>query len=205
MPRITIDGHVYQPAVPPAAWRDLLAELDRELDMRGLLVTDVRFDGLDEPGYRDESALGRQLDGIAVVEVASSTPRALVSRCLDDAAGSLPGLAQAGRDVGGQFRGFDISGANAALVEFAEGVSILMGIVAAAGGALQHDLATLECPGGTVGQRVDELTRYVDIVVNAQQQQDWLTVADALEYDLAPALDAFLPVLDAFERTSPAA
>ena len=205
MPRIQVDGREFPFAPPQGAWRDLLVEIDRELDSRGLLVTDVRFDGLDEPAFRDEPVLARPLDEMATIEVAAATPHHLVSRCLDDAASSLPALAQAARDVGEQFRGFDISGANAALVEFAEGVSTLMGIVAASGSALGVELGTLACGPSTVGARVTELISHVDHVIAAQQQQDWLTVADGLEYDLAPFLDDFGPVLDAFERPSPAA
>ncbi len=202
MPRITVDGVEYCPAATPRSWGELLDEVDQVLDGRGLIVTDVRFDGLDEPAFRDGPAVERRLDGVAVVEVGTATPVHFVNRCLDDAAGSLPALAAAARDVGEQFRGFDISGANTALIDLAGGVGVLMGIVSTAGGALELDLQTLPCDGGTVGGRVAVLTAHIDAVINAQQQQDWLTVADVLQYDLAPALEAFVPVLDAFERTS---
>lgn len=199
MPRIQIDGHEYAPPGTPTAWRDLLAGLDRELDARGLLLTDVRFDGLDEPAFRNDPALDRPLDEFAVIEVASSTPVGLVNRCLDDVAASLPALAQAAREIGEQFRGFDIAGANGALVELAEGVSTLMSLVGTAGNLLGVDLNALVTPDGTVGARVQQLTGHVEALVAAQQQEDWLTVADVLEYDLAPALDGFGPALDAFE------
>ena len=203
MPRVEIDGREYVPAAPRRSWGDLLDEVDRTLDGRGLIVTDVRFDGLDEPAFRDQRVTGRALDDLAVVEVGTSTPVLFVNRCLDDAAGSLPALARAARDVGEQFRGFDISGANATLADLADGISVLMGIVATAGDALGVDLQALGCEGGTVGTRVAVLTAHVNAVIAAQQQEDWLTVADVLQYDLGPALDAFVPVLDAFERSSP--
>lgn len=206
MPRILLDEQPVAIDPTPSTWGELLGVLDAEFEARSLIVTDVRFDGLDEPAFREPDALGRQLAEMATVEVASGTAASLMERCLAEAAASIAPLCEAAVSVGEQFRGFDVGDANRGLSELAESLNSLMGIVGAASLALKVDLRQVMSEDRPVSQLTQELTTYLETTLEAQQSQDWITVADVLQYDLEPALKRWAPVFTAFsERTANAA
>jgi hypothetical protein len=198
MPRLLLDGVEHE--APPTTWRHLLEELDRRCASSGHIVTDVRFDGLDEPAFREPRVLEQPLDDFATVEVTSGTPESLMQRCLWEAAASIEPLCEAAAAVAGDFRGFEVNRANAGLLELADGMSTLIAIAGAA------NLAAKGGPGAAashpVGPLAGELTSFIDSMIQAQQIQDWIALADILQYDVEPALRRWAPVFDAVAASS---
>lgn len=197
MTRIIVDGTELPAAAGRATWRDLLNRLDAEPGRDGVMVTAVRFDGVDEPAFRDPGVLGRRLDELAVVEVDYGTPEALVRASLDEAAASLAALAAAAGPLADRFRGVNIAGANADLVEFAQGLGMLVATVQAIGLALGADLRELRSGGVAATDMVADMTRHIETLIGGERAGDWLTVADGIEYDLAPALERWQGLLEA--------
>ena len=66
MPRVMLNGQDYVVQPTPLNWSELLTSLDRDLEPRGFLVTAIRVDGVDQPGFRDEDRLAGALDRDAV-------------------------------------------------------------------------------------------------------------------------------------------
>ncbi len=188
MPRILIDGTDYEATPEPLTWGALLERLDAALAPRGVIVTDVRFDGIDEPAFRDRPALDRPLAELAVVEVTSGTPAALMDRCLAEALASLDPLAAAAAGVGEQFRGHDIAAACDGLVQLIDGMGSLVGILGAAGATLGVDFQRLQCGDEPASARLVELATFLETLAGAQESEDWITVADVLQYDVEPAI-----------------
>ena len=177
-------------------WGELLAELDRSLSERGHVVTGARFDGVDEPAFRDPGVASRPLEGLATVEVEVGTPTDLIARSLDEAAGAIDGLADAALRVGAAFRGYDIDAANQGLSQLAEGLRMLVMIVSTVAQARQLDVNDIACPGGKVGQFITELTEHIEAVITAQAAADWITVADVVEYDIEPTVRRWRTLLE---------
>ena len=202
MPTFLLDGAPLDLAAE--TWGQALDAIDQHLAGRGFIVTDVRFDGIDEPAFREPQVVEQALADIATVEVMSGTPESLLARCLAEAADSIEPLCQAAASVGDEFRGFDIPRANAGLVELADGMSTLVAIAGAA------DLASRQGAGGAAEQRhliaplAGELTGFIDALLEAQQAQDWITVADILQYDVEPALRRWAPVFQGVAGSSAA-
>lgn len=192
MPRLLLNGAEHE--LQPITWGALLDELDRQLRGRGHIVTDVRFDGLDEPAFREPQVLEQSLGEVATVEVASGTPESLVQRCLEEAAASIEPLCLAATVIADGFRGFDVNRANAGLLELADGMSTLVAIAGAAG------LAAKGGPPGAaphpIGPLAVELTGHIDAMIQAQQMYDWIALADILQHDVEPALRRWAPALD---------
>lgn len=205
MPNILLDEEPLDPAKAGRTWGELLGWLDAALESRGLIVTDVRFDGVDEPAFRDPNALDVHLGDFATVEVTSGTAASLMDRCLAEAAASIDPLCGAVAAVGEQFRGFDVAQANASLVEIAESLSTLVGIVGAAGLALKVDLRHVMSEDRPVSAMVQEMSGFLEVMVEAQQSQDWISVADVLQYDIEPALRRWAPAFEAFSSLPPSA
>jgi hypothetical protein len=199
MSTILLDGEPF-PDSESTTWAELLGVVDQEIQPTGRIVTGVRFDGLDEAAFREPLALEQSLKELATVEIVTGTPASLMEQCVAEAVSSIEPLCAAATDTGERFRAFELETANRCLVELAEGVSTLVAI----GGALV--LAAREGGEESSEQRasldagVAELAGYIDDMVTAQQSQDWITLADVLQYDVEPALRRWEQVLSQFAR-----
>lgn len=204
MPTVLLDGDSLSMDGTPATWADLLVLVDKRLDANGLIVTGVRFDGVDEAAFREPLALDQSLADLATVEVTTGTPASLMEQCVSEAVSSIEPLCAAATATGERFRRFELEPANQALVELAEGMSMLIAI----GGALT--LAVKGVSGDDGRQRaalndsVVQLTGYFDSLLSAQQAQDWITLADVLQYDVEPSLRRWENVLTQLKHTATA-
>jgi hypothetical protein len=205
MPRILLDATDFHLAPVPVTWGALLRLVDDRVARQGRIVTDVRFDGVDEPAFREPGTLDRPLAGLAIVEVTSGTPHELMDRCLGEAIAAIPPLSAAAVSVGTRYRGHDTASANAGLLELADGLTSLIGIVGAAGLAFQVDLRNLRCGDQVASTVVNELGSYLESLVAAQEVSDWITVADILQYDVEPSLKRLAPILESLRVGEPAA
>ena len=62
-------------------------------------------------------------------------------------------------------------------------------------GPLAIDLTAVSVEGVSAAQHLQQLGTTVDALVAAQEAQDWVTVADVLEYDLEPAIRRWAALL----------
>jgi len=183
-------------------WGDLLCVLDQDLSTDGRMVTGARFDGVDEPAFRDPHAASRALGDLATVEVAVGTPTDLIRRSLDESADAVSCLADATLRVGAAFRGYDIHPANHGLSQLASGLQMLVAIATAVAQARGVGLDDLTVNGTAAGALVAEMTGHVDAVIAAQATSDWITVADIVEYDLEPTVRRWQTLFESL-RESP--
>lgn len=197
MPRVLLNGAEFEMDPAPCSWFDVLGAVDASLAGQGLIVTDVRFDGLDEPAFREPAVAARALEGLATVEVTAGTAASLMERTLQDAAVATDSLGAAAEAIGREFRTSKVAGANEALVQLAESLRAVVGIVGAVGLAFKVDLNEVRCDDCTVSAMAGELSKYMEELVTAQTSEDWVTVADVLQYDMAPALKRWRPMLEA--------
>jgi hypothetical protein len=196
MARVIVDGLPRVLGPPTETWGDLLDLLDQELLTTGRIVTAARFDGVDVPAFREPAETARRIRDFAEVAVEAGTPAMLLERCLGEASEALDGLCQAALTVADAFRRPDVAAANAGLVDLAEGLQVLLSIIGAAGLALRVDLQQFSAEGLPVTARLGELTEYLEQAVSAQQAEDWVTVADILQYDIEASLRRWRGVLD---------
>jgi hypothetical protein len=197
MPKVLVNGAEFVSSPAPHTWSQLLGAVDASLAGQGLIVTEVRFDGLEEPAFRDPVVSERAVDDLATIEVAAGTPASLMERTLQDAALATDSLGLAADAIGQEFRGTDVGTANQSLAQLAESLRAVVGIVGAVGLAFKVDLDRVRCGDRSVSTMVGELTKYMEELVTAQRSEDWITVADVLQYDMAPALKRWRPLLEA--------
>jgi hypothetical protein len=206
MPNVFLNGSPYALDPAHATWNDLLNGLDRRLETDGLAVAAVRFDGIDEPAFRDPASLARALTPSLIVEIEAESQSALILRCLDEASASIPEIARAAIELAGNYRLVDVTDANAQLGIFAEALSNLMALVGAAGQVLRVDLLTAPSrEGGLPASAViPQLDAALKAVVEAHAGQDWITLADSLEYDVAPLVTQLHAIVDHLASTTAA-
>ena len=197
MTKILLDGVERQGDTAGVEWAALLDAVDRELATRGRIVIALKIDGVDAPAFRD-AAVGPQVDAGGVVEMRSGTERDLMTQCIAEANEGVEALRLGAAAVGAAFRRHDLTVAHGGLREVAGGLSMLIAVLQAVALAGRVDIA-----GGT-GQAVtllNELSAHVQAVIAAQGNQDWLTVADVLEYDIEPALKRWHGMFSAIDAS----
>lgn len=176
---------------------ELLDWADRASAGRGQLVTAVRLDGVDEPSFRDQSLADTPIDSVATVEFEAVDPATLVADSLEEAREGLAGLRQHTLDVGRRFRGTRVAHANQGLAELTQGLGTLVSLLDTLGGAMGIPLEALNSDDRPVLAVIDGLAQPLVAIAEAQAQEDWVTVADILEFDLEPALACCEPLFDA--------
>ncbi|MDO8834151.1 MAG: hypothetical protein Q7V01_01070 [Vicinamibacterales bacterium] len=174
---------------------DLVAFVDETLAASGEVVTALRLDEVDEAAFRDPQVCRQRLSGFRAIQVESGSPQALARRCLGDAAQALGSLSQATHEAAGLFRGDDIAQAKAMLEQVSHGLMAVLRIVSAASLALRRELDGAGADGRSIASLSAELDRILQNLVASQQDEDWLQVADVLQYDLGPVLDGWGYVL----------
>jgi hypothetical protein len=192
-------------AADPAAktWGELLATVDRSSHAEGRVVTGVRLDGVDEPSFRDPDLCARVLGDLAVVEIQTLPPAALLAETVREALAGLDSLAAFATHVGRRFRGDDLQSAHEGLLELVQGLQVLTSLLATVGAVLQTDVRTLVADGQPVDPLLERIGTHLEALISAQQAQDWLTLADIVEYDVEPALTACRPLFARLSQETP--
>ncbi len=183
-------------------WGELLEVLEQDLGRQGHLVTAARFDGVDEPSFRDADCTSREIAAFQTIEVDSSTPIALIVSCLADATTAIERVCESAIALADLFRGHDIPSANRGLVELADNVRALVKLVDALRSPLGLDVDRLLWDGRPVPEHITELSELVQSLITAQESRDWLTVADIIEFDLEPALRRWHSILLAVQSAA---
>jgi hypothetical protein len=178
-------------------WGKLLDWADRASAGRGLLVTAARLDGVDEPSFREAAFAITPLNKVATIEFDAIEPAALVAASVNEARDGLAGLRKHTLEVARRFRGTRVANANQGLAELTQGLGTLVALIDTLGGALGIRIEALAANGRPIVALIDDLGQPLVAVGEAQAQEDWVTVADILEFDLEPALGHCEPLFDA--------
>jgi hypothetical protein len=197
MRRLLVNDEAQTAESAHETWGELLAWVDRLSADRGLLVTAVRLDGVDEPSFRQPELSDRKLGPVEVIEIDAANPATLVAESLDEALSGLAGLRAHALEVARRFRGSRVASANTGLAELTQGLGTLVTLVAAVGGAMGIAVDHLTLDGRPAFGPIEDLGQPLVELTEAQTQQDWVTVADILEFDLEPAISRVGPLFTA--------
>jgi hypothetical protein len=193
---VLLNGTAFAPSTTVPSWGRLLDAVDEHVAPTGEIVAAVRFDGVDEPGFRDDAVLGVILGSELIVEIETLPPNDLLGNVLDEATRSLPAVAASARDLAGVLRGAQVESAARGIGQLADTIGNLVQLVVAAANARGIPLETLQTSDGPAMPLLRALDALLSPLLEAQQAGDWITVADVLEYDIAPFMPRFGPVID---------
>ncbi len=196
MPDIYVNDVPQALDAPPATWGDLLASLDEQAAGQGVLLTLARFDGVEEPSFRDPAVTARRLSDMVRVDVETAAPNVFLRQCIVDAIRPLEVAADRAAALSVIYRGHDVSAGHDGLTTLASELHDLTSLAALLSGPLQIDLNAFS-HGDTEPPHVEALGASLAALVAAQETADWLTVADVLEYDLEPAIRRWAVLLNA--------
>lgn len=181
-------------------WGNLLDELDIDASADRLAVTEVRFDGVDQPSFRRSDLLAMPLDAVSTVEIEMVDRTQLLRATLGQAGHSLPVLAATACRAAGAFRRHDLVSGNEQLTSLVEAVRTLTILTVATATASGTELEDLPCGVGSGADVLGGVGVVLDTMSQRQSGRDWPAVADALENDLAPAILQWGVVFDAMHE-----
>lgn len=195
MPEIFVNDVPQELDPSPATWGELLDTLDAKAIHEGVVLSAARFDGVEEPAFREPAVIRRALSGIGRVDVETAVPAAFLRECLLDVIQPLGQTADAARALADLYRRQDVSSGHAGLTQLAADLRSLTMLIGMLSGPVGVDLATAAGDGVTAAQQIEDLAKALDALVSAQASEDWITVADILEYDLEPAVRRWATIL----------
>ena len=125
--------------------------------------------------------------------------RSIIEQCLDDGAQGVEQMLTDVKALTGLFRDRDTGAGNYGLVQLAQNLKALIVLVQ----TLREPVAAIQPPllAALPSEKdVETLGSWLESLVTAQAGQDWLTVADVLEYDLEPTLRAWMEQFELLRR-----
>lgn len=188
MPQIQVDGEPFACPTPTKTFDDVLGVVEPALVARSRIVTAVRFNGVEEPAFRESEVRRRTIAADEHIEFGSSRPVDIAVAALHDAGRLIPAMSAAAAQLALQLRSDGAANSAAGLGPLAEGLALLLALVQTAedwanGAGVPH--------APWLAVEVETISEAIDAMQAAQRIEDWGTVADALRSDLCPALEAW--------------
>ena len=196
MSQLILNGEAAQIDSAFHTWQDVLANLESLQLGRDDVIASVHFDGDEVANFRDDEALGVHLASISEIRIVAKNRQVITQETIEEAEGYLQSLKTATVLVAEMFRCQQLSQANAELQQLLSGikmyVALLRGLDLYVSGAASAAQESIE-------EILDPMAATLQEQIKAQGHQDWMLVADILEYELAAQLSAFEEILTGFK------
>ena len=168
--------------VPEAlkTWGQMLDWLESGDGPDRLIVTAVRFQGVDRPSFRDCANLALPADAFSPIDVEVSTASDLLAEAAAAVRDGLGPLSFAAVRSADAFRRHDLLRAHPSLADFVGTFHALARLMTAIDALAPATLFDDEARAFV--RRIDDS---LESLVAAHDREDWITVADLLEYEIA--------------------
>jgi hypothetical protein len=178
-------------------WQDLLQELESKHLGQGKMISSVRFDGNEVLQFREADYLNRPLQHLGEIQVQASPMEDMVKGAVTEAEGYLVTLQTSLVEVAEAFRHQLANEANSKLSQVFEGIKMLAALLQ----GVELSLSGQYHQGPTsVAQILAEMGPTLESLIESQGQQDWILVADILEFELLANVSGFEQSLAAFKQ-----
>lgn len=188
MATLRVDSSLIPGVNAPITVDALLSAVEPVLGQSGRIVTALRINGVDEPAFREPDVLDRSLRDADEIDLDTTPVAVMASYALDDALRYLPDLASEAREVAAHLRSPHATEHRPSIGGLADNLALLAALVHTADvWARRAGLAG----GDWLGDDVAAIERVAATLETAAGAEDWVSAADALEYDLTEALEGW--------------
>lgn len=188
--QISVNGLACPGPSGPENWGELLNLLEHGEGSDRRIVTAVRFGGVAVPTFREPGALKRELEELGPIDIVTATVDDLLRESAQAAYDSLGPLGRAAGRIASRLRAGDERAAICDLPALTGAVQTLTTVTA----ALARAPRCLEPHRADLDGLVLRLCRIVDAVISNRVALEWRSVADVLDRELTPTLDAWASV-----------
>lgn len=147
-------------------------------------LTEVRVNGQPYEEARLGAASALDRESIERLEVETLDARQVGLHFLGNAGQYLSTLASAVERVAEMYRVSDEGEASEHYVACLESLQLFMQVLQTTRDALALDFEAIRTDGISLEQRLERLAALVQELLSAQEQEDWVLLADVLQYDL---------------------
>lgn len=131
-------------------------------------------------------------------------PEDVVATFYAEASAAMDQLSQQVSQLAERFRQHAIADARAGLAAITGELRQFALMVDVLRGPLAIPPERLEQNGQSIDDQMAAIAAHLESLIAAQDQEDWVTVADVLDLDLGPALRGWGPLLRGLAATAPA-
>jgi|WetSurMetagenome_2_1015567.scaffolds.fasta_scaffold332230_1 hypothetical protein len=170
-------------------WQDLLDDLETHRISKGKAISAVYFDGMVVPNFKESEILNRALNTIGQITIEIVNMQDIIHQAIRDVEGFKKTIETSMIDIAEIYRRQQINEANTKLSELFQGVKMLVSLLK----GLELSVLGQEVPSSSesVDKSVAELEPVLQGIIDAQNQQDWILLADIVEFELLSAISGF--------------
>ncbi len=158
-------------------------------------VTEVLIDGRTYSEESPRDAVNMPSSGIGRLDIMTIPTADLARVMLDAGPGHLDALSEAAVKIAEMFRISDEAEANGQYLVFLQTLQDFFAFLSQVLEAMAVPLARLEVEGLSAMAMLKELSELLSEMSDRQDEQDWVLLADLLEYELAPLLGNWKSIL----------
>jgi hypothetical protein len=185
---VLVDGKPFAGELAGASLQELLEDLcaramDQSESLREVRVNGAQFDA-QSLGPADQLPASR----VERLEVDTIPVREMAVHFLSNAEAYLHAIDQGVGRVAELFRVSDEQEASEQYLMVLESLQLFVQMLSGCRDVLELDFEAADHNGVTISQHLDRLAALVRDLLSAQEQEDWVLLADVLQYDLAAEL-----------------
>lgn len=179
---------------------EVMERLSQDISGKGQVITVIVMNDQQLTEGRQYDYRNFPLESVETLALETTDPSRLALDALDSSKDHISMLKQNSLRTAELFRLGDDLEANENYSRLVEGLRWLIKGLTAMTGMLGIEDNEMILEGRTIGYYRDELLMPVfDGMYDAQKREDWIELADLLEYELSPALEKWDKLIEAFE------
>ncbi len=175
----------------------LLEEFVSKRFFQDEFIAKIKINGEDIPEDVMLTMKTKPVADVQSIEINTDTFRAVSIRALDSMDEYVEGLVGLVEQSADKFRTDDETSANKNFINCVEGLQTFIGIIDKVKSINGLDFESMKHNDGAVSVKEQELLQVLNTLFAAQKSRDWITLADILEYELAPLIVEWKEILRA--------
>ena len=169
---------------------DLLSQIALDQDRHDRIIWDVMVNGENYNEATPHDARGMSIDSIRSLEVGTKDKAEISDDFIRNSGDMFQILTRSAEEIAGLFRKADEGDANQRYLEFLASYQDMFQM-------LLNVKTVLNLP---MDDKLEAFESLLDKMIGAQENQDWVMLADLLEYELVPVLKEWEDMFKEFER-----
>jgi hypothetical protein len=199
---VLVDGKQYAGDLTGGTLQDILGDLANKAVGDGSTMREVKINGepFEESKLGPADSLGR--DYIQRLEVETIPAREMAVHFLSNAHSYLAAINQSVARVAEMFRVNDEQEANEHYLNTLESIQLFLQMLQECRQIVNLDFDSPLLDGMSGEERLQKLLVLIKDMLSAQEQQDWVLLADIMQYDLSAELDLWQGFMQQFKEMS---
>jgi len=174
---------------------EILTRVMSEHVQLGKVITGVRLNGTGYSEKNPHDAVNIPLKDIRTLEIDTMSAEEMARHFFENGEQYLDILIKGGEKISELFRIADETEANEHYAEYLENLRLFLQMIAESKEAFHLNFSAIPFQNATVGDEVRKLSNVMDQMLKVQENEDWVMLADLLEYELIPLLKGWDQIL----------